>query len=95
MTQISKKDLEYLAELARLRLDGRSEDKLLGDLSKILEYFNDLKAVPTEGIKPIAGGVDLQNVLREDGEVLDNDRGNGIEAFPEKDGGFLKTPKIL
>ncbi len=40
---IDKKTLEHLAELARIKLDGRQEEKLLHDLGKILDHFEELK----------------------------------------------------
>lgn len=92
---ISKKTLDHLAELARLKLDGRSEDKLLTDLERILGYFAELNEVPTEGVRPMTGGTKLTNALREDGELLDDDLGKGTGAFPEKEDGFLKIPKVF
>ena len=79
---INKKTLEYLAELSRIELDGRSEEKLLNDLQKILEYFEELKEVDTENIEPtrlpspegeafggqVAGGTIGKNVFRNDEE---------------------------
>ena len=40
---INKKTLEYLAALARLKLKPQEEKKLLKDLQKILDYFEQLK----------------------------------------------------
>ena len=68
---INKKTLEYLAELGRIDLDERSEDKLLRDLQSILEYFDELKEVDTENIEPMAGGTIGKNVFREDDSDAD------------------------
>ena len=92
---ITKKTLEYLAALARLKLDGRSEEKLLADLERILGYFAELKEVPTEGVAPMTGGTKLVSATRIDGELLDDDLGKGAEAFPEGKDGFLKIPNIF
>lgn len=92
---LSKKTLEYLAELARVKLDGRSEGKLLADLERILGYFAELNEVLTEGVLPMTGGTKLVNALRDDGEILDDDLGKGADAFPDGKYGFLKTPNIF
>jgi len=95
-TPINKKTLEYLAELSRIELDKKSEEKLLEDLQKILEYFEQLKEVDTENIEPMAGGTIEKNVFRNDegGSAPGNAEGL-IEQFPEKENGFLKIPPVF
>ncbi|MDP3947138.1 MAG: Asp-tRNA(Asn)/Glu-tRNA(Gln) amidotransferase subunit GatC [bacterium] len=92
---ISKKTLEYLAELARVKFDGHSEEKLLADLARILDYFAELNEVSTEGVLPMTGGTRITNATRRDGEALDDDLGKGVGAFPEAQGGFLKVPSVF
>lgn len=92
---ISKKTLEYLAGLARIKLDGRSGGKLLNDLERILGYFTELNEVSTEGVAPMTGAPRLLNALREDGELLDDDLGKGADAFPDNKNGFLKIPNVF
>jgi aspartyl-tRNA(Asn)/glutamyl-tRNA(Gln) amidotransferase subunit C len=109
---IHKKTLDYLAELSRIELEtptpekgrgpdrsvGKSEEKLLKDLQKILEHFEELKEVDTENIEPMAGGTIEKNVFREDN--AENQKSNLknqklTDAFPEKKGGFLKVPPVF
>ena len=92
---ISKKTLESLAGLARLKLDGRSEEKLLADLERILGYFAELNEVPTEGVSPMTGGTRITNAMRSDAEIFDDDLGKGTEAFPKGKDGFLKIPNVF
>lgn len=95
---ITKKTLEYLAELARIQISGK-EEKLLKDLQKILAYFDELKEVDTENVEPMAGGTIEMNVFREDEQATSDKRQgkmeNLIEAFPEKENGFLKVPAVF
>ena len=100
---ISKKTLEYLAELSRIKIEEKKEEKLLKDLREILNYFEELKESNTENIEPVTGGTNLENVFRED-EFIEADlrgkpalsRAEGlIEAFPEKQDGFLKIPPVF
>ena len=65
-SSIDKKTLEHLTELSRIELEKKSEEKLLGDLQKILGHFEELKEVNTENIEPMAGGTVKKNVFRED-----------------------------
>jgi len=92
---ISKHTLEHLAKLARIELDPNEEEKLLADLTEILNYFKELEALDTADVPPMAGGTDLKNSLREDGERESTNRGEGVESFPESENGFLKIPPVF
>lgn len=95
--EINKKTIERLSELARIKLTEHEEEKLLGDLQKILEYFNELKEVNTDAVRPMTGGTQLANVFREDEERANTNRGAGTEAFPEpkNPNGFLEIPNVF
>lgn len=98
MSKISKQTLEHLAELARIKLDHKSEAKLLGDLGEILDYFEELKEIDTENVEPMAGGTDLKNAWRQADEkrVVDEKSRERITAvFPQKEGDFLKIPPVF
>jgi aspartyl-tRNA(Asn)/glutamyl-tRNA(Gln) amidotransferase subunit C len=92
---INKKTLEYLAELARIELNPREEEKLLKDLQKILDYFEELKTLDTKNSGPIIDAGGLKNVFREDEESKNPNRGAGVEAFPETQNGYLKIPPVF
>lgn len=92
---IDKKTLEHLAELARIKLDGRQEEKLLHDLGKILSHFEELKEIDTTNVAPLAGGTMFVNAFREDTERENSLRGKGTETFPEKADKFLKIPPVF
>lgn len=94
-TSITKHELEHLAELARIELDPREEEKLLKDLGNILDHFKVLQELDTADIPPMTGGTDLKNVFREDTERENTNRGAGVRAFPESENGFLKVPPVF
>jgi aspartyl-tRNA(Asn)/glutamyl-tRNA(Gln) amidotransferase subunit C len=100
MSQLSKKTLEYLAELARIEIGDKRQatsDKLLKDLQNILGYFEELKEVDTENIEPMAGGTVEKNVFRDD---IESDKRQAardklVEQFPEKENDYLKIPPVF
>lgn len=95
---IKKRELEHLAKLARIELDPKEEEKLLKDLAKILEYFEELQRLDTSNVLPMAGGTDLKNVFRADDERENTNRAAGTEAFPPESRnkeGFLKIPPVF
>lgn len=95
MASLDKTSLEHLTELARLELDPKEKEKLLNDFEKILAYFEELKSLDTSGIEPMNGGTDLKNIFREDGERENTNKGEGADAFPETQEGFLKIPPVF
>jgi aspartyl-tRNA(Asn)/glutamyl-tRNA(Gln) amidotransferase subunit C len=92
---IDKHELEHLAKLARVQLDPQEEEKLLIDLGNILEHFKELQEIDTSKVEPMAGGTDLKNIFRADDERENTNRGAGVNAFPEKERGFLKVPPVF
>lgn len=92
---INKKVVKHLAELARLELTPKEEERLMKDLQGIVAHFEDLQRVDTSNIKPMAGGTSLRNNFREDEERKNKYAGAGVEAFPDKENGFLKIPRVF
>ncbi len=96
---IDKKTVEHLAELSRIEIADEEKEKLAGDLEKILKYFEELKEVDTDGVKPMNGGTTETNVMRDDineNGAMSNERKDIIKkAFPEEKDGFLKVPAVF
>ena len=97
MSLVDKKTLEHLADLVRIKITKKEEEKLLRDLKKILDYFDELQKVNTENVEPMAGGTGLFNETREDktNEPQRVNRKALIDSFPEKDGDSLKIPPVF
>lgn len=97
MTEISKKTLEHLAELARLELNKNEEERFLKDLQKILGHFSELQSLNAENVPPMTGGTALKNVFREDENRPSNfiDAGKIAKQFPDYASGYLKVPPIF
>ncbi len=92
---INKKLLKHLAELARLELTPKEEDRLIKDLRDILSHFEELQKLDTTEVKPMTGGTQLTNVFREDEERVNKYAGAGVEGFPDNEKGFLKIPPVF
>jgi aspartyl-tRNA(Asn)/glutamyl-tRNA(Gln) amidotransferase subunit C len=87
------KDVESLAELARIDLTEKEKESLLHDFASILAYVDTIKSVEVKDVKE---SHDLYNAWREDVEDhKDFSRDLILEQFPESQDGFLKVKKIL
>lgn len=93
--EITKETLQYLANLARIKLDPDQEAKLLADMQNIVAYVSELQAIDTSGVEPMNGGTLLKGVFREDDGSSNTDRGAGKEQFPEAKDGYLKIPPVF
>jgi aspartyl-tRNA(Asn)/glutamyl-tRNA(Gln) amidotransferase subunit C len=74
--KLSREEVLHIARLARLGLSDEEVERAREQLSHILENFEILKSVDTDGVPPTAQSLALQNVLRED---------ESCESFPRKE----------
>ena len=95
---ITKKEVEHVANLARLGLNEREKEKLSRELGVILDYFEKLKEVDTKGVEPTAQVAGLVNVFRDDDRPQEVDMEKIkklIGQAPEREGNFVRTKTIL
>ncbi len=96
MSDINKKSLKHLADLSRLELTEKEEEKFLKDLESILGHFQELGELDVADIAPLTGGTSLKNVLREDGETKSSLAADPVvDAFPDKKERWLKVPAVF
>jgi aspartyl-tRNA(Asn)/glutamyl-tRNA(Gln) amidotransferase subunit C len=87
------KDVENLAELARIELSQEEKEEILKDMGSILEYVKQIEEVNVGEVNSV---YDLKNVWREDVlEERDFSKDLITQQFPESQDGFLKVNKIL
>ena len=63
---LSHEELENVARLCRLSLGTDEADEIAAQLSHILDQFDELRLVDTEGVPPTTHVAGLHSVLRED-----------------------------
>lgn len=66
MGKISKKQVEHIAKLAKLKLNESEKEKFALQLSKVISYVYELSEVETELVEPTSQTTGLINVKRED-----------------------------
>jgi len=92
---ITKKEVEYVAKLAKLEFNEEEKEKFTSQLNSILDYFKKLNEIDTDKVEPTAYVISMPNLLNEDKvkpslpqeEVLSNSK------FIKK--GYFKVPKIM
>ena len=93
--KIPLKEVEHIAELARLKLTG---DKLIlftKQLNNILDYMEKLNKVDTTDIKPTSHALQITNALREDIVEGSLRKKEAMDNAPKKDEDFFLVPKVI
>ncbi len=93
--QISKEDVERVAKLARLRITEEETALFAQQLSTILDYVEQLKAISTEGVDPTATVLDQVNVCREDVVEPSLSVEQAVGNAPDAEGGAFRVPRII
>lgn len=66
MSSLTTDDVLRLARLANLTLTDIEIDSLKTQLSDVINYFEELKEVPTDNVIPTSQTTGLEDVLRDD-----------------------------
>jgi aspartyl-tRNA(Asn)/glutamyl-tRNA(Gln) amidotransferase subunit C len=64
--KLSREEVLHIARLARVALTEAEITRMSEQLSNLLEHFEVLQQVNTEGVPPTAQSVALQSVMRDD-----------------------------
>ncbi|MDD5482066.1 MAG: Asp-tRNA(Asn)/Glu-tRNA(Gln) amidotransferase subunit GatC [Kiritimatiellae bacterium] len=92
---VSKIDVEYVAELARISLSAEEKALFQQQLEKIVAYVNDISMVDVENAPPTAHSTADQNVFRRDECRPGLDRDAVLHNAPVHDGRQFLVPKIV
>ena len=94
---ITKKEVQYIANLVRLKLTASESKKYQKQLSEILDYIGQLKKAPVKGKAPCTGGTNLKNVFREDKPRQSDKktREKLLNAAPIRKGDLIKTKGVF
>jgi aspartyl-tRNA(Asn)/glutamyl-tRNA(Gln) amidotransferase subunit C len=92
---VTRKQVEHIAELARLNLDENELEEYTTQLNQILEYVEKLNELDTENVKPLSHPVEGTNVFREDELKPSISREEALKNAPSKDEEFFKVPKVI
>ena len=91
----SSDDLQKVAHLARLSLEGAELDALTQDFSNILSLIEEMNQVNTDQVAPLANALDATQRLRAD-EVSEENLRDAFQAIaPETTAGLYLVPKVL
>lgn len=92
---LTLEQVRRIAQLARIEISDAEAESTLGQLNGIFSLIEEMQAVDTRGVEPMAHAQDLAQRLRED-RVTEVDRRDAYQAVaPETEAGLYLVPKVI
>ena len=92
---IELKDVHNIAHLARLQLSEAEQQEAQNSINDILHMIDEMKAIDTNGVEPLAHASEASQRLREDLVTEQNQREILLALAPSTDRGLFLVPKVL
>jgi aspartyl-tRNA(Asn)/glutamyl-tRNA(Gln) amidotransferase subunit C len=92
---IEQEEIEKIADLARVRISGQQIGEVTQRITEILGMVDQLQAVDTTGIEPMANPLDATQRLRAD-EVTEVNQRDAFQAIaPAVENGLYLVPIVI
>jgi aspartyl-tRNA(Asn)/glutamyl-tRNA(Gln) amidotransferase subunit C len=88
-------DIRHLSALAQLKLSEQEAEAVAGDLARIIDMVDQMQAMDTEGVKPLAHPLDDAARLRPDAVTEAVDRALYQQDAPETEDGLYLVPRVV
>jgi aspartyl-tRNA(Asn)/glutamyl-tRNA(Gln) amidotransferase subunit C len=89
---IDRDQVLHVAKLSRLRLSEEEVERMVGELSGILEHVDRIGKLDLEWVEPTSHVVALENVLRADEPRPSLPREVALASAPEPQEGAFRVP---
>lgn len=92
---LTSEEVLHIARLARIALTDEDVQRFTAQLSGILDHFDALSAVETEGIEPTAHPLPLSNVMRADLVAPSLSQKDALANAPLTEDGYVRVRAVL
>lgn len=89
------KEVEHVANLARLDLAEGEAERFKVQIDAILSYVEKLKQLNTDGVEPTSHAIPVNNVFREDNIIQPLGQERALANAPDKADGCFRVPKVV
>ncbi|WP_134684939.1 Asp-tRNA(Asn)/Glu-tRNA(Gln) amidotransferase subunit GatC [Brevibacillus migulae] len=95
MGAITRKEVEHVANLARLQLTEDEAERVTNDLNAILVFAAKLDELDTSDVPATSHATDVKNVMREDVNRPSLPQEEVLRNAPEHEDGQIKVPAVF
>ena len=92
---LSIEDVRHVALLARLRLEPDELQTYTAQLNAIVDYIARLEELDTAGVEPLAHGIEVRNVFRDDVLEPSLSREEALANAPKRNSESFLVPAVL
>ena len=92
---LNKEQVEYIATLARLKLQDDEIADVVEKLSSIVDFVDQLQAASTDDVLPMAHPLNMSQRLRAD-EITESDQRDQVQQnAPSVEDGYYLVPRVI
>lgn len=95
MSQISKVQIEHVAELAKIQVNSNESEVLSQKLSNILDLVEKMQSIDTAHVTAMSHALYQNQKLREDLAKKHDERDRYQQLSQSVDQGFYLVPKVI
>ncbi|MGH1431231.1 MAG: Asp-tRNA(Asn)/Glu-tRNA(Gln) amidotransferase subunit GatC [Neptuniibacter sp.] len=92
---LDRSDVDKIAHLARLQIEEQDAPEYAQNLTNILDLVDQMQAVDTSDVSPMAHPLDAVQRLRSDVVTEENQREQLQAVAPEVEEGLFLVPKVI
>lgn len=92
---LDKAEVAHIAKLARIRLGDAELDALQSELSRILDWIEQLRELDTSDVAPMTSVAAMRLPMRDDKVTDGNCRDAILGNAPQGAKGFFAVPKVV
>jgi len=93
--KLSRHEVESIAHLARLQITEDQVPVYVENLSRIIDFVNQLERADTDGVEPMAHPLNMTQPLRPD-EVIESDQRDLYQDnAPATEDGLYLVPRVI
>lgn len=95
MSAITRKEVEHVANLARLQVTEEEAEQFTKELNAILDFAAKLDELDTTNVVPTSHATDVKNVMREDRNRPSLALEDVLRNAPEHEDAQFKVPAVF
>ena len=100
MAQLTADEVRHLSFLARLELTPEEEARYAGQLSNVVNYVEQLQAVPTDHVNQLQGVSGVTNRMakdevRQESDLCSVERDALLKGTPKSEAGFIMGRAVM
>jgi aspartyl-tRNA(Asn)/glutamyl-tRNA(Gln) amidotransferase subunit C len=95
MSSLSVEEVAKVALLARLRLTRDELEQFTGQLNSIVHFVEQLQELDTRDVEPLAHGIEVRNVFRDDVQGAALQREAALRNAPKRNAESFLVPAVI